>query len=384
MTRTIRIISGLVLFAFAATHLVNAAFGLHSIEAMDAARPYLLGPWSNPVGSFLLIGSFFAHTALGFVAIYWRSTLRMSTTDGVQLAASLAIVPLLTPHVIGTAVAAQYGIVPSYASLIPYFWIWAPEEGLRQVLLLAVLWIHGCVGVVTWARIQPWWTRVGAVLQPLAVAIPILALVGFVEAGNQAIEAAENPPPAIAEQAAPPAEAQEQPEAASTLSRDEILAIISRINWGVFYAYLACLAAVMAARQLRLAGERRTLRIAFAEGPTVTAAVGLSVLEIAEQNNVAVAHLCRGRGRCGTCRVVPTTGEAALPEPDEYERATLARVGAGPGERLACQLRPGPGNLSLERVLAPFIRPADLHRDPAAVASPREPDLVAPGDAGAA
>jgi hypothetical protein len=48
----------------------------------------------------------------------------------------------------------------------------------------------------------------------------------------------------------------------------------------------------------------------------------------------------------------------------------LARVGAAPGERLACQLRPGPGSLAVERVLAPYVRPGDLHRAAGPVVPP--------------
>lgn len=371
MVRTIRIVSGLVLFAYVAMHLVNVAFGLRSIEAMDAARPYFMGLWTNSLGSLILMTAFLAHFSLGLVAIYRRNTLRMSVTDGVQIVASLLVVPLLTPHVVGTALAARYGIEPSFASLIPYFWIWAPEEGLRQVLLLAFLWIHGCVGVFTWARIQPWWSGVGAFLHPLAVAIPVLALLGFVGAGNEAIEA-HDVSRAVAAAAAAPADAYAMAEddagygatAAEELTRGEILAILSRVNWTVFTLYLVVIAAVLVARRVRLAGDRNTVRIAFAEGPSVSAPAGLSVLEIAGQQNVAIAHLCRGRARCGTCRIHLTGGDALLPEPDREEAQTLARVGAAPGERLACQLRPGPGKLAVERVLAPFVRAGDLHRIP--------------------
>ncbi|WP_187968064.1 2Fe-2S iron-sulfur cluster-binding protein [Aquibium microcysteis] len=379
MVRTIRIVSGLVLFAFVTMHLVNVAFGLRSIEAMDEARPWLMALWSSPPGSLVLTAAFLAHFSLGLLAIYRRNTLRMSTTDGVQLAASLLVIPLLTPHVVGTALAARFGIEPSFASLIPYFWIWAPGEGLRQVLLLAFLWIHGCVGVVTWARVQPWWRRTGAFLHPLAVAIPVLALLGFVGAGNQAIEALDAAPAVAAGSATAgaaetgsaedttPVEPADETPAQPNLSRAEILAFFSRVNWTVFYLYLGVIAAVLVARQFRLAGDRNTVRIAFAEGPSVSAPAGLSVLEIAEQRNVAIAHLCRGRARCGTCRIRMHGGDAALPEPDTEEAQTLARVGAAAGERLACQLRPGPGDLAVERVLAPFVRPGDLHHAPSVV-----------------
>lgn len=384
MARRIRIVSGLVLFAFVAMHLANVALGLKSIAAMDAARPFLLAIWTNPVGALVLALALGAHLVLGLAALYRRNTLAMTPTDAVQFAASLAIVPLLTPHVVGTAVADRLGIVPTFASLIPYFWIYAPLEGLRQVLLLTVAWVHGCIGVYTYARIQPWWPRVDAYLYPIAVAIPVLALLGFVEAGNQAIERWNTPETAIsgdapAEAAGEPQEAQVAEEEAAgepageavpaARSFEETLAILSRINWTVFWLYLAAIAGVLVARQVRLSGERRRVRVAFADGPTIEANTGLNLLEIARLEHLPMAQLCRGRGRCGTCRVRIVEASAALPPPQPDEIATLARVGAGPDARLSCQLQLPAGTYAVERLVAPYISPRELHEANAANAA---------------
>lgn len=353
MARRIRIISGLVLFAFVTMHLLNVAFGLHSIALMDRMRPVLMRPWTTMAGSMVLAACLASHFVLGLVAIYRRNTLRLSPTDAVQVLASLAVVPLLTPHIVGTAVAAQFGIVNSFATLIPYFWIDRPDEGLRQVLLLAFLWIHGCVGVFTWMRIQPWWQRVGGFLYPLAVAVPVLGLLGFVQAGNEAIGRFEDPASATPPSALPP----------MVLTRpfDEILAILSRINWTVFLLYVAAIAAVFAARWWALRGSRRHVRIAFVDGPVVDTSTGLSILEIARLNHVPIANLCRGRGRCGTCRVRILESEGSLQQPTATEAETLARFGGAPDVRLACQLEPPAGMIRLERLLSPFMRPRELH-----------------------
>jgi adenylate cyclase len=43
--RRLRLWSGLVVALFVSMHLLNHAFGLVSIEATDAARPYLSALW---------------------------------------------------------------------------------------------------------------------------------------------------------------------------------------------------------------------------------------------------------------------------------------------------------------------------------------------------
>jgi adenylate cyclase len=52
------------------------------------------------------------------------------------------------------------------------------------------------------------------------------------------------------------------------------------------------------------------------------------------------ASVCGGRGRCSTCRVRVELGRERLPAPSVEEARVLRRVGAPPGVRLACQLRP--------------------------------------------
>jgi adenylate cyclase len=50
--------------------------------------------------------------------------------------------------------------------------------------------------------------------------------------------------------------------------------------------------------------------------------------------------VCGGRARCTTCRVLVTKGLDSLPRPSRLESGALARIGATPEMRLACQIRP--------------------------------------------
>jgi adenylate cyclase len=68
--------------------------------------------------------------------------------------------------------------------------------------------------------------------------------------------------------------------------------------------------------------------------------LGFSVLEASRENGIPHLSLCGGRARCSTCRVQVSGPAAHLPPAGEDERRTLARIGAGPDVRLACQLRP--------------------------------------------
>jgi adenylate cyclase len=111
---------------------------------------------------------------------------------------------------------------------------------------------------------------------------------------------------------------------------------------------------------VRLRHDRARLRIAWVGGPEFIVDAGPSVLQIAQTHDVPHAHLCRGRGRCGTCRVRVVETEFALPPRNDVEQQTLGRLAVDEDVRLACQLVPHGGFLRVERLVSPDIRPADL------------------------
>ena len=185
IVRTARLISGCILFAYVVGHLLNLALGLVSLQAMDEWREVFMAPWHNPIGFPLLYLAMIVHMMLGLHALYRRRTLRMSGFDAAQLLMAIALPPLMISHLNGTRGLSQLvDFEPTYAWLMVVFWVWSPGSGLRQVLILMVAWIHGCMGLYYWLRLQIWWPRWQAFLYPLVFVVPVLALLGFVEGGN--------------------------------------------------------------------------------------------------------------------------------------------------------------------------------------------------------
>jgi hypothetical protein len=60
----LRLASGLVLMAFVASHLVNHALGIVSLEAMERGRDVFLAVWRSPLGTLLLFGALLGHVLL--------------------------------------------------------------------------------------------------------------------------------------------------------------------------------------------------------------------------------------------------------------------------------------------------------------------------------
>ncbi len=85
---------------------------------------------------------------------------------------------------------------------------------------------------------------------------------------------------------------------------------------------------------------------------------GFTILDASRLAGIPHASVCGGRGRCSTCRVRVSDGLADLPAPSEAERRVLARVGAAPDVRLACQTRPS-RDVAVEPLLAPSVAPTE-------------------------
>jgi adenylate cyclase len=348
--RGFRLGTGLILFVYVITHLLNHALGLISLEAMEAGRDYFLLAWRNPVGSVLLIGSLLAHMMLALNAVYRRRRLKMSAGEALQFVLGFAAPILLVSHILGTRAAFQlYDTDDTYTYVLMALWVDDPTHGLRQSTATVIIWIHACIGIYYWLRLKPWFARALAWLYGLALLIPVLGLLGFVNGGRTVGQLVAGDPGFRLDVALDTRAPTAEQGAALGVLEDRIF---------IFLA--ALLVGTLIARALRLYKERRRgiIRVSYPAGRIVESAPGSSVLETSHLNEIAHAAVCGGRGRCSTCRVRVSSDLAALPEPSEAEQKVLARVRAAPDVRLACQLRPT-ADISVTPLLPPNASPRD-------------------------
>lgn len=311
--------------AFVLTHLLNHALLLISLETAEAARLWFLVLWRNPVGTVLLYGAIAVHFVLALVALYRRRTFVMPLSEAGQILLGLMIPVLIAEHVIGTRVFhALTGNNDTYAFVLNALWS-SSFLTARQSVALVVIWAHGCLGLYFWMRFRPWYPRLAPWLLVLAVTVPLLALLGFFGAAREL--AAANVPP------------QRSSIDPSVLS--EGVRWRGQILFLTYVSFAAMLVLAFGLRALRIWRQHRNIvEIRYADGQIVRVARGHTVLEASRIGGIPHYAVCGGRGRCSTCRVQISEGLEHLPPPNAMERATLARIGAGPDIRLACQLRP--------------------------------------------
>ena len=344
--RVVRLISGLVLMAFVTCHLINLAIGMHSLAALEAWRATLTMPWTRGPGHLLLMLAAVIHVSLGLYAIAARRALTLTKTDAVQLVLGLLTPPLLMAHVVAMYTANQVspGFASNYGQILAVYWSFAPFYAFQQLFVVVIVWIHGALGLYSWLVLKPIWRRIGSFVLPVLFAVPILALIGFAEAGKEV----------LAKLAADPTWDAYITENVGKIAKVTRGLRDAQTNALIAYGILVLGAiAIFAGRVLR--DRRRPISLAYDGGLSAEGRWGLSVLEFSRLNDVPHANVCSGRGRCGTCRVHVDAGTASLSPMSEEERDTLKRVEAATdGVRLACQARVlGPG-VSVTRLLPPY------------------------------
>jgi len=320
-----------VLLTYLATHFINHSLGLISLDAMEAGRVWFLALWRNPVATVLLYGSLIIHISLAFYSLYRRWHLRMPRWEALQLVLGLLIPLFLAAHIAGTRLAHELvGVKDSYSLIVLSLWNVTPANGVRQAVLVTIAWLHGCIGFHFWLRLRPWYARVAPIFLAVAVLLPVLALLGFAEAGREISGLMARQP-----------EWFERTLAAANVPRGSQRELLILLQQRAVETFLVILALVLLARGIRYAVQRRhRIRISYPGGIEVAVPRGLTVLEASRFSGIPHTSVCGGRGRCSTCRVRIVRGWDSLPPAKPAEVRVLQRVGAPPNVRLACQLRP--------------------------------------------
>jgi adenylate cyclase len=244
------------------------------------------------------------------------------------------------------------GFDSAYGMMLAIYWKFSPGYAFQQLCVVVIVWVHAALGLYSWLVLKPIWRRIGGFVLPVLFAVPILALIGFAESGKEVLEKLASDP------------------AWQTHLTDNIGKIVkftSQLNdfqsrvLLVYGALLLIAVAVLAARMLR---DRLTpVRVTYDGGLSAQGRRGLSILELSLLNDIPHAHVCSARGRCGTCRVHVDAGAQSLSPQNDIENATLARVHASPGDRLACQARVLKEGVAVTRIL-PAYADASAARQP--------------------
>jgi adenylate cyclase len=335
--RSLRLASGLVLFAYITAHLINHALGLVSLAAAEAGLGYAVELWYSLPGTVLLYGAAAIHFTLALWAVYERRTFRLPPIELLRIALGFTLPLILINHAANTRLAYDlFGLSSDYTRVVANLWL-SDQQGM-QLGLLAPGWLHGCLGLHFILRRRPLYRHLRLALFAVMLLVPVFSGMGFIAMGKELRTNAEAA--AAARDYQGPAHAGQRLALAHTKDR-------------LLIGYLSLIGLALAARGVRNAVERGTRRLISISYPgrSIQVPRGWSVLEASRGFHLAHASMCGGRARCSTCRIRVIAGEQHCPAAEAGERATLQRIGAAPDVRLACQLRPT-GDISV----VPLVR----------------------------
>jgi adenylate cyclase len=176
--RRLRLFSGLVLFAYITSHLVNHTLGIFSLALAESGLRVALTFWRIPVVTFVLYGAAAIHFSLALWTLYGRREWRLPPLEILRLASGFSLPLILIGHVVTTRLAdTLFDVRPSYSTVIAHLQV-TGREGL-QLALLAPGWVHGCLGLWITLRRSALMRRLQYPLLGCLVLLPSLAAIGF-------------------------------------------------------------------------------------------------------------------------------------------------------------------------------------------------------------
>ena len=177
-TRRLRLASGLVLLFYVFTHLLNHSLGLVSLAAAEAGRHVFIAFWRSLPVTAVFYGALLLHFGLALHALVQRRSLVMPASEAVRLVLGFLIPFLLAQHFSQTRVVHElYDIDDSYRRNVTA--MWNGGSTLKQMLLITVAWLHGCLGIHLAFRHRAGYRQWQTTFVVLATVLAVLAATGY-------------------------------------------------------------------------------------------------------------------------------------------------------------------------------------------------------------
>lgn len=350
MIQSLRLYSGLTLFAYVLTHLLNHAAGIVSPELMEEFSNFSTEIWKFPPLEILLLAALIVHFILAASRLTGRRSLRLRKSEWAQMILGLSIPFLMFRHLVATRIIdLGFDVHSNYERVLLDLAVFVPMQGIMQAITVIVVWSHGCIGIHFWLRVKPFYPKWRNVLATLAILIPTLALAGYAAASAEIIRRTEEG------------------------GRKYVFGVLdaANVNQAAISFYenalipctiltLALALAPFGIRQIRQTIDRvkRGPMLNLPNGRSIRVPPGATALEALRDAGIPMASVCGGHGRCTTCRLHCGSGLEQLAIPGQIEAAALKSIQAPRGMRLACQIRPQ-NDLSV----APLMPPNATARD---------------------
>jgi adenylate cyclase len=322
-------------------HLVNHSMGILSVDAMDAMRIRFMAISRAPGIYWVMPISILVHLVAALTIMMHRRTLRaLDRLAKVQVGLGMLLPLLLFVHIAFSRHA--YNVTGKELYYSNFFS--NMEAGgfvffiSYIVLLMGLVWGHGCLGMHRWLRLKPWYRRYWAGWYTLALLPPVMAFFGSMS-GYRETQLRKQDPAWIEKLV--DREQWLHPDG-TPMDHKEVEALVMPVGAQLIGAFVFTVLLAFSLRFAWLQHQKKkcTISVRFDSGKEIMVAPGTTLLEASQLAGVSHASVCGGHGRCSTCRTRILVGHDELPPPEGEEAKVLERIAASPNVRLACQVRP--------------------------------------------
>jgi adenylate cyclase len=347
-----RLYSGIILFVYALTHLLNHSVNILSLEAASFIKEnYFRAIWKSSIGTVLLYGSFLVHVPLGILSIVSRRSFKITLREWLQIVFIILALFVLVQHVAG-----MYILTRSFDSELPYSALFSvmllkPEETVAATVMFSLMtlfiWVHGSIGLHTTLQFRMKRYKENSIFFFIMYCgVPILGIFGF-WAGlkEQSLLATFN-----------------AGQGNTDFLMSSVLKVIPMEAFPVaevvepltlqYYPIFLLIIVGLPAFNIIRTKYFGQIKITYPENTTVIVPKGTTVLEASRSVGLPHKSVCGGRGRCTTCRIKVVSHEGQLPDANVHELRAIDRAGLDQSIRLACQLKP-----KADLVVIPLLNP---------------------------
>lgn len=332
-----RLISGVILFVYVLSHLINHSLGIISIAAMEQGRDVFLFFWRSIPGTFLLYGSLSLHFILAVLAIMTKRKFTFKKIEIFQISFGFLMPFFLIIHIFETRYAFEFlNMEDKYIMLVANYWTYAKDKfgipGLfHPIILIMFAWIHGIIGILKAFKHKSWFGNIKHYFSFFSFAVPFFAIAGYLVSGAAVITEKKFNSQKLDERAF-------CDNGYCTQGYSDYVRLAGEVeNWYVLIFFTMFFAFIMS---VTFRKSFASIKIEYPNKKIVISGLGATILETSQDNGIPHASICGGNARCSTCRIKVTSDLNDLPHYTEIEYDLIKKMSFSKDIRLACQLRP--------------------------------------------
>ena len=153
--RQVRLVTGMMLFAYLVSHFLNHALGNVSMEALARGVYIHTLFWQSLPVAVVFYTACLVHAGLGIWALYERRQFKWKAMEPIQLVLGLSIPALIIAHIVGVRLVRRCSNMKnSIRRNFSVYFVAAPIRLWMMFAVLVIAWVARLIGLYFWLRMR--------------------------------------------------------------------------------------------------------------------------------------------------------------------------------------------------------------------------------------